>query len=108
MARCSLSLLCCSQLAARPGVHLRAAAAATRVPTSNTVVCVPRPRLPVLPTLATLSLPTGRREFVAPQPFFSFHHANAFETADGKVVLDTVANLDGVDFSANFEVRSVN
>lgn len=45
----------------------------------------------------------GRREFVAPQPFFSFHHANAFETADGKVVLDTVANLDGVDFSANFE-----
>lgn len=44
---------------------------------------------------------------MAPQPFFSFHHANAFETADGKVVLDTVANLDGVDFSANFEVRSV-
>lgn len=42
---------------------------------------------------------------MAPQPFFSFHHANAFETADGKVVLDTVANLDGVDFSANFEVR---
>lgn len=42
---------------------------------------------------------------MAPQPFFSFHHANAFEAADGKVVLDTVANLDGVDFSANFEVR---
>lgn len=42
---------------------------------------------------------------MAPHPFFSFHHANAFETGDGKVVLDTVANLEGVDFSANFEVR---
>ena len=51
------------------------------------------------------SPPAARREYVAPHPFVSFHHAHAFETGDGKVVLDTVANLDGVDFSANFEVR---
>ena len=37
-------------------------------------------------------------------PFFSFHHANAFEAPGGRVVLDTVAMHEGVDFSANFEV----
>ena len=45
----------------------------------------------------------GRRVFET-DPFFSFHHANAFEdAASGRVVIDTVANHDGIDFSANFE-----
>ena len=45
----------------------------------------------------------GRRVFET-EPFFSFHHANAFEdAASGRVVIDTVANHDGIDFSANFE-----
>jgi carotenoid cleavage dioxygenase-like enzyme len=47
-----------------------------------------------------------RRTFEA-EPFFSFHHANAFEARgpDGRplVVLDTVGNFEGVDLSANFE-----
>ncbi|PSC73715.1 carotenoid oxygenase [Micractinium conductrix] len=53
----------------------------------------------------------GRRTFET-SPFFSFHHANAFEAAAAggggggaptKVVIDTVANHDGIDFGANFE-----
>jgi hypothetical protein len=42
-----------------------------------------------------------RRTFDAP-PFFSFHHANAYE-AGGNLVIDTVANHDGVDLGASFD-----
>lgn len=49
----------------------------------------------------------ARQRVIDTAPFFSFHHANAFETAlpsgAPAVVLDTVANHDGVDLSANFE-----
>lgn len=46
----------------------------------------------------------GRRVFET-APFFSFHHANGFECGEGgaTVVLDTVANHDGIDLGANFE-----
>ncbi len=33
-------------------------------------------------------------------PFFSFHHANAFEASEGCLVIDTVA-LTGIDFGNN-------
>ena len=36
-------------------------------------------------------------------PFFSFHHINAFEADNGKVVVDTCA-MEGIDFGNNFEV----
>lgn len=46
--------------------------------------------------------PGARRAVIDTAPFFSFHHANAFEAAlpsgAPAVVLDTVANHDGVDF----------
>ena len=48
--------------------------------------------------------PAAARRVFETAPFFSFHHANAYEAGEGVVVLDTVANHDDVDFSANFEV----
>lgn len=35
-------------------------------------------------------------------PFFSFHHANAFEASRQQLVVDTVA-MTGIDFSNSFE-----
>lgn len=35
-------------------------------------------------------------------PFFCFHHVNAFEDASGNVTLDCIAMHGGVDFSMNF------
>lgn len=35
-------------------------------------------------------------------PFFCFHHVNAFEDANGNVTLDCIAMHEGVDFSINF------
>ena len=35
-------------------------------------------------------------------PFFSFHHANAFEAGNCQLVVDTVA-MSGIDFSNSFE-----
>lgn len=35
-------------------------------------------------------------------PFFSFHHVNAFEASEGRLVVDTVA-LTGINFSNSFE-----
>jgi all-trans-8'-apo-beta-carotenal 15,15'-oxygenase len=43
------------------------------------------------------------RTFLCPDPFFTFHHVNAFETKDGNIILDTCALHEGMDFSANFE-----
>ena len=38
------------------------------------------------------------------EPFFSFHHANAYEADDGRrVVVDTVAMRSGFDFTASFD-----
>jgi len=39
--------------------------------------------------------------FTCPEPFFTFHHANAFTTAQGNIVLDTCALGEGMDFSVN-------
>ncbi|KAL4438663.1 hypothetical protein ABPG77_006267 [Micractinium sp. CCAP 211/92] len=51
--------------------------------------------------------PGAQRRTIETAPFFSFHHGNAFEAAlpsgAPAIVLDTVANHDGVDLSANFE-----
>ena len=58
---------------------------------------IPRPGRPGSP-------PPGAdayRTYVAPSPFFSFHHINAWETAEGRIVLDTAAMHEGMDFSAN-------
>lgn len=46
--------------------------------------------------------PGGVRTFDLPASFFSFHHINAFEEGT-KVVMDTVALLEGVDFSASLD-----
>lgn len=46
------------------------------------------------------------RVYKTPSPFFSFHHVNAFEAPDGKIVVDTVAMPEGMDFSANLEIGS--
>lgn len=35
-------------------------------------------------------------------PFFSFHHANAFEASEGRLVVDTVA-MTGIDFGNNID-----
>jgi hypothetical protein len=43
------------------------------------------------------------RTYAAPAPFFSFHHANAFEAGDGRLVVDTVALHEGMDFRWGFE-----
>lgn len=47
-----------------------------------------------------------RRCYEAP-PFFSFHHANAYEVTGPQgqplVVVDTVANHDGVDLGVNMD-----
>jgi carotenoid cleavage dioxygenase-like enzyme len=41
---------------------------------------------------------------LATDPFFSFHHVNAFETEGGaKVVVDTAAMDGGVDFSLSLD-----
>lgn len=42
------------------------------------------------------------RTFISPVPFFSFHHGNAYESPskDGRIVIDTIAYLDGFDFSS--------
>lgn len=47
--------------------------------------------------------PEQARVFTCPNPFFSFHHGNAFETEDNKLIIDTVGMHDGIDFGANFE-----
>lgn len=47
----------------------------------------------------------GSEQVFETTPFFSFHHINAFEAEDGKVVVDTVA-MEGINFSNNFEVSS--
>ena len=39
--------------------------------------------------------------FTCPEPFFTFHHANAFTTRQGNIVLDTCAMKEGMDFSVN-------
>eukprot|EP00890_Picochlorum_soloecismus_P003786 jgi/Picsp_1/4408/NSC_01914-R1_carotenoid oxygenase len=39
--------------------------------------------------------------FICPEPFFTFHHANAFTTSHGNIVLDTCALGEGMDFSVN-------
>lgn len=58
------------------------------------------------PGSAAAAASTVRRTFET-APFFSFHHANAFEarlpSGGPALVLDTVANHDGIDFSTNFE-----
>ena len=36
------------------------------------------------------------------EPFFCFHHVNAFEAANGSVIMDCLAMHSGVDFSINF------
>lgn len=46
----------------------------------------------------------GHRVYQTPSPFFSFHHANAFVSPDGHIVVDTVALHDGMDFSANLDI----
>ncbi len=47
------------------------------------------------------------RDLVAEtDPFFSFHHVNAFEAPDGKVVVDTCAMMSGIAFDIGFEGAS--
>ena len=47
------------------------------------------------------------RDLVAEtDPFFSFHHVNAFEAPDGKVVIDTCAMMGGIAFDIGFEGAS--
>ena len=36
------------------------------------------------------------------EPLFCFHHVNAFESGDGRVIVDCLAMKGGVDFGANF------
>lgn len=36
------------------------------------------------------------------EPLFCFHHVNAFEVEDGRVIMDCLAMRGGVDFGANF------
>jgi carotenoid cleavage dioxygenase-like enzyme len=38
-------------------------------------------------------------------PFFAFHHTNAYEVPDGRVVLDTIA-WDTLDFGTNLDTLS--
>jgi len=68
---------------------------------STKIHVIPRPgsTAPGAPAVAT-----APRVYTTPSPFFSFHHVNAFESSDGKIVVDTVALLDGMDFSANLEI----
>jgi all-trans-8'-apo-beta-carotenal 15,15'-oxygenase len=68
---------------------------------STKIHVIPRPgaTAPGAPAAAT-----APRVYTTPTPFFSFHHVNAFETPDGKIVVDTVALLEGMDFSANLEM----
>ncbi|KAK9824995.1 hypothetical protein WJX81_007215 [Elliptochloris bilobata] len=40
------------------------------------------------------------------EPFFSFHHVNAFEAPGGKVVIDTCAMKSGIKFDVGFEGAS--
>lgn len=50
---------------------------------------------------------TGVRDLVAEtDPFFSFHHVNAFEAPGGQVVIDTCAMLGGISFDIGFEGAS--
>ena len=63
---------------------------------------VPRPG--ALKNKGAPAAATAPRVYKTPSPFFSFHHVNAFETPEGKIVLDTVALLEGMDFSANLEI----
>lgn len=39
---------------------------------------------------------------VETEPLFCFHHVNAFELEDGRVIMDCLAMRGGVDFGANF------
>lgn len=68
---------------------------------STKIHVIPRPGTvaPGAPSVAT-----APRVYTTSTPFFSFHHVNAFESPDGKIVVDTVALLDGMDFSANLEI----
>jgi all-trans-8'-apo-beta-carotenal 15,15'-oxygenase len=68
---------------------------------STKIHVIPRPgaTAPGAPAVAT-----APRVYTSPTPFFSFHHVNAFEAPDGKIVVDTVALVDGMDFSANLEI----
>ena len=36
------------------------------------------------------------------EPLFCFHHVNAFEAGDDRVIMDCLAMRGGVDFGANF------
>lgn len=49
-----------------------------------------------------------QKTYTCPNPFFTFHHVNAFITEDGNsIILDTCALHSGMDFSANFESTTV-
>jgi all-trans-8'-apo-beta-carotenal 15,15'-oxygenase len=63
---------------------------------------VPRPGRPGAPP-AGGGPAAGLRSFDLPAPVFSFHHANAFDAPDGRVILDTVALPQGMDFSVNLK-----
>lgn len=45
----------------------------------------------------------AKQVFTTPSSFFSFHHANAYETQDGRIIIDTVALNEGMDFSASLD-----
>ena len=62
--------------------------------------CLQRPTLNTCPR--SRPGPEHRQVFVT-SPFFAFHHANAFVASDGRVVLDTVADHEGLDFSVDFD-----
>ncbi|BDA40369.1 beta,beta-carotene 15,15'-dioxygenase [Coccomyxa sp. Obi] len=45
---------------------------------------------------------TVRRVTLETEPLFCFHHVNAFEDGDERVIMDCLAMKGGVDFGANF------
>lgn len=70
------------------------------VPSMNT-------KIHVIPRPGKSDKSDTHREYTCPNPFFTFHHVNAFITGKGHIVLDTCALHSGMDFSANFESTTV-
>lgn len=62
-------------------------------------------RIHVIPRPGRPAASQGAR-VLETEPFFSFHHSNAWETDDGRLMIYTVAMAEGFDFSASTETAS--
>ena len=70
------------------------------VPTMDT-------KIHVIPRPGKNSTGEIHKEYICPNPFFTFHHVNAFITKGENIIVDTCALHSGMDFSANFESTTV-